>query len=87
MTILSQFIPKIMNFNKLFPIAAMLLVVTMGSCEKEQNTNSATGMTSVEKKVVKPQSGALKVVNLGVAGDFVILSKRTFGVFITATAE
>jgi len=64
-----------MKLNKLFPIAALLSVVLMGSCEKDQYSNSTNDMASADKSIVKPQDGALKAVNLGVAGNFTILSK------------
>ena len=67
--------------NKItFPVVAMLLVLSAASCKKEpdpkiptinsQAANSALTMTS-EKSL----SHHLAVVNLGVAGDFAILSK------------
>lgn len=64
-----------MKLNKLFPIAALLSVVLMGSCEKDQYSNSTNDMASADKSIVKPQDGALKGVFLGVAGNFTILSK------------
>ena len=69
---------------KLVPIMAMLLVVVLSGCSKS-NYNFSPEMSSVQKSATlvsassktsnKPGSAALKVVNLGVAGDFVILSK------------
>lgn len=59
------------------PTVAMLMVVLFGGCKKEMDTNvsseMSTGMTSEESCVTPPrrQSG----VDLGVAGNFVILSK------------
>jgi hypothetical protein len=83
-----------MKFQKLFPITAMVLVVLMGSCKKDQSyvlqePDSSSGMTSVEKTaalptVLSPLDNAAKcltvsanipAVNLGVAGNFAILSK------------
>jgi hypothetical protein len=64
-----------MKLTKLFPIAALLSVVLMGSCEKDQYTSSTNDVASADKSIVKPQVGALKAVNLGVAGNFTILSK------------
>jgi hypothetical protein len=65
-----------MNLKQMFPIAAMLFVVLMSSCEKDQATQSTSANASDEKSsAYKPQSSGLKVVNLGIAGDFVILSK------------
>ncbi len=48
-----------------------MLAVTIGSCEKDPITNSVT--PSIEKCVVATKT--LKPVNLGVAGEFAILSK------------
>jgi len=64
-----------MKLNKIYPIAALLFAVVLGSCAKDPVTD--TGMPSVEKRshAPKPTSGAIKVVNLGVAGNFSILSK------------
>jgi len=62
--------------NKLIPTLAMLLVVSMVSCKKDANTGKDPLGTSTEKSSVNQlKSGALTVVDLGVAGDFVILSK------------
>ena len=61
----------------MFPIAAMLLVIAMGSCEKAQDTLAPATNLSTEKSKDqnKPGSGTLKAVDLGMAGNFVILSK------------
>jgi hypothetical protein len=69
--------------SKIFtPIIALLLVVFMGSCQKEQSTNSAPASPSAMKlgstaKLATPNQvvASLQGVNLGVAGNFVILSK------------
>lgn len=66
--------------NKIFtPIIAMLMIVFMGSCKKDQDaslSSLSSGMSSVEKlATLEPDLGALAGVNLGVAGNFVILSK------------
>ena len=58
----------------------MLSVVLMGSCNKDEDTNFSSlssGMSPVEKSAdLQPNlAAALAGVNLGVAGDFVILSK------------
>jgi len=64
-----------MKLNTILPVAAMLMAGFMFSCEKDLS-NSSTDATSAENtKASKPSGSALKVVNLGVAGDFVILSK------------
>jgi len=64
-----------MKLNRILPITALLLAVLIGGCSKDPITDQ--GMSSLEKKgnIPKPQPGALKVVNLGVAGEFAILSK------------
>jgi hypothetical protein len=67
-----------MKLKRVLPIIAMLLVVLMGSCQKDQGpdlSSSSSGMASAITPdallIVKP----LAVVNLRVAGNFVILSK------------
>ena len=67
-----------MKLKRVLPIIAMLLVVIMGSCQKDQGpdlSSSSSGMASAITPdallIVKP----LVVVNLRIAGNFVILSK------------
>ncbi|MDP2724337.1 MAG: ice-binding family protein [Bacteroidales bacterium] len=61
-----------MKLLKLLPITAILLAGLMSSCEKKMDTKSFNQLSdSKTKSDVVPQ----QVVNLGVAGDFVILSK------------
>jgi hypothetical protein len=68
-----------MKFKRVLPIIAVLLVVLMGSCQKDNGpdlSSSSSGMASALTPDalllnVKP----LAVVNLRVAGNFVILSK------------
>jgi len=59
----------------LLPWIAMLLIILSAGCQKEQVTESSSGITS-EKSSAKllpvPQPGG---VDLGMAGNFVILSK------------
>ena len=76
-----------MKLKKVVPIIAMLLVVLMGGCEKNLDTKMSSadisskmssadissGMSSAKSLNAKQQHQA--VVNLGVAGNFVILSK------------
>jgi len=65
-----------MKQNKVFPIVAMLLVGLMTGCEKSMDTNIPSGTLSAQKSIAfEPLTGALKGVNLGVAGNFAILSK------------
>jgi hypothetical protein len=68
-----------MKLKKVSPIIAMLMVVLMSGCSKELDNNSSLAANSADLTLKsgkhETNSGALKVVNLGVAGDFVILSK------------
>ena len=49
----------------------------LSGCNKDLDNNLSAGATSMEKaaKLPKPQNGTLAAVNLGVAGNFAILSK------------
>lgn len=60
-----------MKVTKLFPIMAILLVGLMSSCEKDMTTNSSELSTFKNK----PALQVPETVNLGLAGEFVILSK------------
>ncbi len=66
-----------MKLIRIYPIAAMLLAVSLGGCEKDQSpslSSLSSDVTSVERR--HHQYGeSLRVVSLGVAGNFVILSK------------
>lgn len=89
--ILSQLKNKTMKLMKVFPIASIALVVLIASCTKDQtfqNQGSSSAKSSIEKSaVLSPKSTPAVVpaktpvvrvqtsVNLGVAGNFVILSK------------
>ena len=67
-----------MKINKLIPVAALLLVGLMSGCNKDQDTTLSSGMLSGETSGVNQLKNAtipLPSVNLGVAGDFAILSK------------
>ena len=58
------------------PIIAMLMIVFMGSCEKDQNSQELSNSSSIEKLAsLGPLPVAIGGVNLGVAGNFAILSK------------
>jgi hypothetical protein len=64
-----------MKLKNVFPILAMLLIVLISGCQKDEFPDPNLSSESSElKHAVKPAS-ALQAVNLGVAGDFVILSK------------
>lgn len=62
-----------MKLNRIFPMAIVLLVVTLGSCKKDQNTVIQDPHTGSVNSILK--SSSLATVNLGIAGDFAILSK------------
>jgi hypothetical protein len=75
-----------MKLNNITPIAAMLLFVLIGfgSCTNDQdstltaevNADKDAAVLGMEKSFEQSNKGKeLKTVNLGVAGDFVILSK------------
>jgi hypothetical protein len=68
-----------MKLKKVFPATAVLMVVIMGSCKKTPITNlsslSTTNSSIGTSPNYQPQSVALTTVNLGVAGNFEILSK------------
>lgn len=75
-----------MKFKNALPTLALLLVVFMSSCNNEMEEDLGSTMLSSEKsplltyaltKTIEPLSkiGGLKGVNLGVSGDFAILSK------------
>jgi len=64
----------------MFPIAALLMAVLMGSCEKAQDTLTTDNNASLEKskavnKPSKSDKGSIRTVDLGMAGNFAILSK------------
>lgn len=75
-----------MKLRKILPVTAIIFAVLIGSCTKEDNRyspSSPSGM-SLTKNPALPQADkssapqpkiVQKVVNLGVAGNFVILSK------------
>ncbi|HLA54329.1 MAG TPA: ice-binding family protein [Flavitalea sp.] len=59
--------------NKIFSISAGLMLVLMGSCSKDQDPNSQASPTG--KSSMRVQGEPVESVNLGVAGEFAILSK------------
>jgi len=67
------------RLKKGFPIVAMLLIALVSGCSKELDNNSSLNANSADLALksgnLQTKSGALNTVNLGVAGDFVILSK------------
>ncbi|MGB3074286.1 MAG: ice-binding protein [Chitinophagales bacterium] len=62
-----------MKSEKLFPIAALLFVFVMGSCNKEADPVVSSGISPLEK--IAPELLGPAKVDLGAAGKFVILSK------------
>jgi hypothetical protein len=59
----------------LFPAAAMLCVIVFGACQKDRVSNLPSGKDAAESPVAFRQQSRQAVINLGVAGNFVILSK------------
>ncbi|MDQ6904151.1 MAG: ice-binding family protein [Bacteroidota bacterium] len=69
-----------MHSKQLLPAIATLLVVFLGSCKKDnvstEMSSAAMSSTAISAAHIKPGlAGTLAAVNLGVAGNFVILSK------------
>jgi hypothetical protein len=68
-----------MKLKRVLPIIAMLLVVLMGSCQKDNGpdlASSSSGMAAlIAPDALVPNALTLPVVNLRLAGNFVILSK------------
>ena len=69
-----------MKIKNAFPISMILLVGLLGSCNKEADPTSldptlSPGSSSNLKSQQLPNDSGLKSVDLGVAGDFAILSK------------
>ena len=65
-----------MGTKQLLPAVALLLVVVSGGCKKDlQSNTSSSKMLSLENSSVIKREVPLATVNLGVAGNFVILSK------------
>lgn len=85
MIINSRFKPKFMKLVKVIPMVAMLLVGVLSSCSADAESselvvaNSKYETTSIssakQEASTSSKVSALKGVNLGVAGNFVILSK------------
>ncbi len=64
-----------MKLKNVFPISAMLVVVLMGSCKKEAPNLPNPGSAPAASPDERMGRGGLKAVDLGVAGNFAILSK------------
>lgn len=65
------------SIGLLFSVLSMLFVVLLGGCKKDGDTNTfSNGISSTGKSSALARQGrTLGVVDLGVAGNFVILSK------------
>ena len=64
-----------MKIKKVLPATAMLAVVLFGSCKKDENTSLSPSTPSTESFSKSLHANPLTTVNLGVAGNFEILSK------------
>jgi hypothetical protein len=68
-----------MKLNNVITTAAMLFVVLVTGCSKDQSVVSSDVLTAdatlKAAQLERSKGSVLKAVNLGVAGDFVILSK------------
>ena len=63
---------KIKNF---FPFTAMLLAGFMGSCSSDMDSSLASGESLVNAPAAVSASSSLQGVDLGLAGEYAILSK------------
>lgn len=64
-----------MKITKTLSITVMLSVVLMGSCKKEEYPNLSSGNSMAVNLSERMAGQSLAMVNLGVAGNFAILSK------------
>jgi hypothetical protein len=64
-----------MKLNRILPVSALLLAVLIGGCAKDPITDQGTSSLEKCKVTPKPTQGTLKAVDLGIAGNFAILSK------------
>ncbi|WP_069657944.1 ice-binding protein [Arcticibacter eurypsychrophilus] len=67
-----------MKRNLFIPVIAMLLFISIGGCQKEQDNATDTILTSAQSNIserITSNLVAIKGVDLGVAGNFAILSK------------
>jgi hypothetical protein len=68
-----------MKLKRVLPMVAMLLVVLMGSCQKDQGPNLSSlafvAPSADNSAMINPLFGRIATVNLRLAGNFVILSK------------
>ena len=64
-----------MRTKILLPTVAMLFVVLFGGCQKDQVNDLSSAMTKEESSVALRHQSNQSGVNLGIAGNFVVLSK------------
>src|ERR1035437_7965866 len=75
-----------MKTKNVIPFTALLMAGFMGSCSNAMDPSLSSGKLSTDNSITvassmsksdknNPKNGALQVVNLGVSGEFVILSK------------
>ncbi len=64
-----------MGTKQMLPAVALLLVVVSASCKKDLQTDSSSSRTSSRQNLSSQRESPLPTVNLGVAGNFAILSK------------
>ncbi len=65
-----------MNLKKTVSFAALASIILMGSCKKDEQNNLPAGTPPVENSTVShARNVSLTSVNLGVAGNFAILSE------------
>jgi len=65
-----------MKLKKVFSAATILSVVLLGSCKKDQQTSSPAATPPVDNSIHSAaRTSPLTTVNLGVAGNFAILSE------------
>lgn len=64
-----------MNLKRFLPMTIVLLVVLLAGCAKDQFNNQPTQLNSVLPEASKPSKSGTGVVNLGLAGNFAILSQ------------
>ena len=62
-----------MNFKNVLPVTAIIMIGLLGSCKKEQAVSSTSTTSQQEQSVSRHR--IVRPVNLGLAGEFEILSK------------
>jgi len=67
-----------MKLLKIIPILAMMMLGILSSCESEDDTvvmTATSDLSAKEKTSINAKTSELQGVNLGLAGDFAILTK------------